>query len=70
MQNRCRISQKLSPVALPAHVQDKTGELFRKVKLSFYRKASFMSQKLLTQFLRHLPTHYSEIEANSTIIPK
>jgi len=29
-----------------------------------------MSQKLLTPFLRHLPTHHPEIEANSTIIPK
>ena len=53
---------------LLTHAQDNAREFVRKSKTQFLPKSKPHAQKLLTQFLRHLPTHHPEIEENRTMI--
>jgi hypothetical protein len=54
---------------LPTHTQDRSGEFVQKSKTQFLPESKPHAQKLLTQFLGHLPTHHPEIEMNRVIIP-
>ncbi|MCL2303450.1 MAG: hypothetical protein FWC37_09395, partial [Lentimicrobiaceae bacterium] len=54
---------------LPTHAQDNAGGFVQKSKTSLLPEGKPHAQKLLTQFLRHLPTH-PEIEVNRRIISK
>jgi len=54
---------------LPAHAQDNAVGFVGKLKTQFLPKSKPHAQKLLTQFLRHLPTHHPEIEKNSITTP-
>jgi len=53
---------------LPTLAQDNAREFVRKSKTQFLPKSKPHAQKLLTQFLRHLPTHHPEIETISKIL--
>jgi len=53
---------------LLTHAQDKAREFVRKSKTLFLPDSKPHAQKLLPQFLRHLPTHHPEIETNSKIL--
>jgi hypothetical protein len=55
---------------LPTHTQDKAGGFVQKSETQFLPESKPHAQKLLTQFLRHLPTHHPEIETNNKMIPK
>jgi hypothetical protein len=70
MPNNCRISQKVLPVALPAHAQDNARGFVQKSKTKFLSESKPHAQKLLTQFLRHFPTHHPEIDMIMTALPK
>jgi hypothetical protein len=54
---------------LPTHAQNNAGEFVQKSETQFLPKSKPHVQKLLTQFLRHLPTHHPEIETNKRIMP-
>jgi hypothetical protein len=45
---------------LPTHAQDKTGGFVQKSETQFLPESKPHAQKLLTQSLRHLPTHHPE----------
>jgi hypothetical protein len=49
---------------LPTHAQNKAGEFVQKSETQFLSGNKPHASKLLTQFLRHLPTHHPEIEIN------
>jgi hypothetical protein len=47
---------------LPSHAQDNAEGLVQKSETQFLPECKPHAQKLLTQFLWHLPTHHPEIE--------
>ena len=53
---------------LPAHAQNNAGEIVQESNTEFIPKNKPHAQKLLTQFLRHLPAHHPEVEANRIAI--
>jgi hypothetical protein len=53
---------------LLTQAQKNSEGLVQKSNTQFLPKSKPHAQKLLSQFLRHLPTHHPEIEINSTII--
>jgi hypothetical protein len=55
---------------LPTHAQDNAEVIAQKSETQFLPECKPHAQKLLTQFLRHLPTHHPEIEVNKTIKKK
>jgi hypothetical protein len=55
---------------LPPHAQSKARGFFQKCKTQALSESKPHASKLLTQFLRHLPTHHPEIDMISTILPK
>ena len=56
------------PLLLPTPAQEKVGGFVQKSKTQNLPKSKPHAQKLLTQFLRHLPTHHPEVENNSKIL--
>ena len=54
---RCPIFASIL-LLLPMHAQNKAGGIGRKNKTQFLPESQPHAQKLLTQFLRHLPTHH------------
>jgi len=52
---------------LPALAQENARGFVQKSNTQFLPESKPHAQKLLTQFLRHLPTHHPEIELNSII---
>jgi hypothetical protein len=57
------------PLLLPTLAQEKAGVVIKKSETQNLLESKPHAQKLLTQFLRHLPTHHPDIETNNTIIP-
>jgi hypothetical protein len=49
---------------LPTHAQDNAGEIVQKRYTEFLLEIKPHAQKLLMQFLMHLPTHHPDIEKN------
>jgi hypothetical protein len=57
------------PLLLQTPAQENAGEIVRKSETQNLSESKPHAQKLLTQFLRHLPTHHPEIEVNKRIMP-
>jgi len=53
---------------LPTHAQDIAGGIAQKINTQLLLKIKPHAQKLLTQFLRHLPTHHPEVETNRKML--
>ena len=53
---------------LPTYAQVKAGGFVQKSKTQFLPESKPHAQKLLTQFLRHLPTHHPEVETNRKML--
>jgi hypothetical protein len=51
------------------HTQYNAGGIVRKSKAQFLPESKPHASKLLTQFLRHLPTHHPKVEINRFMIP-
>jgi hypothetical protein len=65
----CKRMATAIPLLLPTLAQENTGEVVQKSVTQILPESKPHAQKLLTQFLRHLPTHHPEIETNRTRIP-
>jgi hypothetical protein len=59
-----------TPLLLPTPAQENAGGFVQKSKTQNLPERKPHAQKLLTQFLRHLPTHHPEIEVNRITLPK
>jgi hypothetical protein len=67
--NMCRPIFASILLPLPAYAQSNAGGFAQKSETQFLLESQPHAQKLLTQFLRHLPTHHPEIDASRTITP-
>jgi len=61
LQTPCKPMATTIRLLLPTHAQVKVGGFVQKSKTSFLPERKPHAQKLLTQFLRHLPTQHPEI---------
>jgi hypothetical protein len=70
LKTACKPMASAIRLLLPTQAQEKTGGFVQKRKTPFLHERKPHAQKLLMQFLRHLPTHHPEIEVNSILLPK